>query len=127
MIPTAVRSGGSGVGGGEELNSFQVQAAPEGSKPGQQEQCGRRGKKEPQKVPIDLGERALVWGRLRAVCLCQSHRTSACPLSLRPVCTAQPGGHGPTVSKALASAEPGTVPFRQSGALASWAGFAPGE
>ncbi|XP_069431184.1 putative inactive group IIC secretory phospholipase A2 isoform X1 [Ovis canadensis] len=36
------------------------------------------------------------------------------PLSLRPVCTAQPGGHGPTVSKApRLQQSPGTVPFRQ--------------
>lgn len=47
MIPTAVRSGDQGLVEGKSSILFQIQAAPEGSKLGQQEQCGRRGKKEP--------------------------------------------------------------------------------
>ena len=46
-IPTAVRSRDQGSVEGTSSILSQVQAAPEGSKLGQQEQCGRRGKKEP--------------------------------------------------------------------------------
>lgn len=47
MIPIAVRSRDQGSVEGKSSILFQVQAAPEGSKLRQQEQCGRRGKKEP--------------------------------------------------------------------------------
>lgn len=83
-------------------------------------------------MPIDLGERALVWGRLRAGSgLCQSHRTSACPSQSAsglycPARRTWPSGfQGPS-----ASAEPGnrpipaTVSSGQLGWLCPW-GVAP--
>lgn len=106
---------GSGVGGAEELNSFPSTGS------------SRR------KLAWAAGA---MWeeGQERASRKCQltwvkehwsgggSERVPASPvsqdvrlsLSLRPVCTAQPGGHGPTVSKApRLQQSPGTVPFRQ--------------
>lgn len=47
VIPMAVRSREQGSVEGKSPILSQVQAAPEASKPRQQEQCGRRGKKEP--------------------------------------------------------------------------------
>lgn len=85
-------------------------------------------------MPVDLGERTLVWGRLRAGSgLCPCHRTSACPSQSAsglycPPRRTWPNGFG--FQGPSASAEPGnrptaaTVSSGQPGWLCPW-GAAP--